>query len=782
MRTKTQKVDIITIVVLLLIAAAVLLSFTLPANEPEVGTADSSQTGRPLTYSDYNGKIIGIASGTNLEAVSLEQFPDSQYLYFSGYPDLSIALAEGKIDGFLMDEPSARMLHLKQPGIDYIKDRISDNQYCFAFRKNDAASAELRDRLNAFLAKCRSDGTLAEIDAIWFGTDEDKKVVDMSGLGGKNGTISVITTSADDPFSYIKDGKNVGYDIDVTVRFCREYGYDLRIGDVDFQARIPALASGQYDFTTSMNVTPEREEAVAFSDPVSEGGIVLAVRAADIAPVADGLHDISYYADKTIGVITGTLFETFVNEHYPEAEMEFFNSLPDMVQALKAGKIDTFLLGKDSAEPLMSEVSGITCLPEPVGTFDAGIVFPKTPEADKVRAQMDEYITRIKADGTLDSILEFWKSDKGSTSVVDMSGLTGENGTLRCATASDEVPSSFIVDGRFAGSDPDIVVRFCREYGYDVELITTDFSGVLPGLVAGIYDIAANEVVITEERKESVNFSVPYIRGPVVMIVNAEADADSTSAAETTDNNGFLESTADSFVKNFIREERWKLILKGIATTCLITVLSAISGTVLAFLICMFRRTGSRLANAVSDIYVKLMQGTPMVVLLMILYYVIFGKTGLEAVWVAVIGFSLNFGAYAAEIMRSGIGSVDDGQREAALALGYSENQAFFRFIFPQAAMRFLPVYSQEIVSLLKSTSIVGYIAIQDLTKMSDIIRSRTYEAFFPLIVTAMIYFILAWIISLILKIILKIVSPKRKRGTENQRDKNRTSPQSEHC
>ena len=771
MRNKTQKVDIITIVVLLLIATAVLLSFALPANEPEAGTADSSQTGRSLTYSDYNGKIIGIASGTNLEAVSFEQFPDSNYLYFSGYPDLSIALAEGKIDGFLMDEPSARMLHLKQPGIDYIKDRISDNQYCFAFRKNDAASARLRDRLNAFLAKCRSDGTLAEIDAIWFGTDEDKKVVDMSGLDGKNGTISVITTSTDDPFSYIKDGKNVGYDIDVTVRFCREYGYDLKIGDVDFQARIPALASGQYDFTTSMNVTPERKEAVLFSDPVSEGGIVLAVRAADIAPVTDDLHDISYYADKTIGVITGTLFETFVNEHYPEAEMEFFNSLPDMVQALKAGKIDTFLLGKDSAEPLMSEVSGITCLPEPVGTFDAGIVFPKTPEADKVRAQMDEYITRIKADGTLDSILEFWKSDKGRSSVVDMSGLTGENGTLRCATASDEVPSSFIVDGRFAGSDPDIVVRFCREYGYDVELITTEFSGVLPGLVAGIYDIAANEVVITEERKESVNFSVPYIQGPVVMIVNAVACADSTSAAETTDNNGFLESIADSFVKNFIREERWKLILQGIATTCLITVLSAVSGTVLAFLICMFRRTGSRLANAISDIYVKIMQGTPMVVLLMILYYVIFGKSGLEAVWVAVVGFSLNFGAYASEIMRSGIGSIDGGQREAALALGYSENQAFFRFIFPQAAMHFLPVYSQEIVSLLKSTSIVGYIAIQDLTKMSDIIRSRTYEAFFPLIATALIYFILAWIISIILKLVSDSIDfRRRKKGSAKKR------------
>ena len=149
----------------------------------------------------------------------------------------------------------------------------------------------------------------------------------------------------------------------------------------------------------------------------------------------------------------------------------------------------------------------------------------------------------------------------------------------------------------------------------------------------------------------------------------------------------------------------------------------------------------------------------------MILYYVILGKTGLEAVWVAIIGFTLNFGAYASEIMRSGIESIDPGQREAALALGYSENQTFFRFIFPQAAVRFLPVYRGEVVSLLKSTSIVGYIAIQDLTKMSDIIRSRTYEAFFPLIATAVIYFILAWIISMILKLILKVFDRKHKKG-----------------
>ncbi|MCR5540146.1 MAG: ABC transporter permease subunit, partial [Ruminococcus sp.] len=139
-----------------------------------------------------------------------------------------------------------------------------------------------------------------------------------------------------------------------------------------------------------------------------------------------------------------------------------------------------------------------------------------------------------------------------------------------------------------------------------------------------------------------------------------------------------------------------------------------------------------------------------------------------SAIWVAVIGFSLNFAAYVSETLRSGIESIDGGQHEAALALGFSENQAFFRFIFPQAAVRQLPVYRGEIISLLKNTSIVGYIAIQDLTKMSDIIRSRTYEAFFPLIATAIIYFIIAWVITIVLNIILKRIDPRsRRRGTK---------------
>ncbi|MBR2683682.1 MAG: amino acid ABC transporter permease, partial [Atopobiaceae bacterium] len=225
----------------------------------------------------------------------------------------------------------------------------------------------------------------------------------------------------------------------------------------------------------------------------------------------------------------------------------------------------------------------------------------------------------------------------------------------------------------------------------------------------------------------------------------------------------FFERIARSFQKNFIREDRWKLILQGLGTTCLITGASVALGSLLALAVCLFRRTGSRLANAISNVYVRLLQGTPIVVLLMILYYVVLGKTGLDAVWVAIIAFTLNYGAYGSEIMRTAIEAVPEGQREAALALGYSEQQAFRDFIFPQAAVRFLPVLRGEMISLLKSTSVVGYIAIQDLTKMSDIIRSRTYEAFFPLITTALIYFALAWVITLIMTRILACVDARKR-------------------
>ena len=472
------------------------------------------------------------------------------------------------------------------------------------------------------------------------------------------------------------------------------------------------------------------------------------------------------YIGKKIGILTGSSFEAPSFEYFPDSEYIYYESLSDLIMALQRNKIDCFIEDEPVVKMTFLDIDDLSYLPEILKDEIYSFAFPKdSTKHDIIIKQFNEMLAELTESGELEALKQRWFSADSSDIKIDKSGLTGENGILTIGINPLNVPFSMIVDGEPEGYAIELTYLFCRKYGYDCKFEQGNLTSVLAGITSGKYDMCANSCTVTEERLEVMRFSDPIYKGGISVAVRA---ADMKGYYDTgKDNKNFWEKLKDSFERNFIREKRWKLVLEGIGTTCLITLLATIFGSVLAFLICMYRRSGSKLANFASDIYVKLFQGTPIVVLLMILYYVIFGNSDFNAKWIAVIGFSLNFGAYASEIMRSGIKSIDGGQREAALALGYSENQAFFRFIFPQAAVRFLPVYRGEIVSLLKSTSIVGYIAIQDLTKMSDIIRSRTYEAFFPLISTAIIYFILAWFISIGMNCILKRIDPvsKKKRN-----------------
>ena len=156
-----------------------------------------------------------------------------------------------------------------------------------------------------------------------------------------------------------------------------------------------------------------------------------------------------------------------------------------------------------------------------------------------------------------------------------------------------------------------------------------------------------------------------------------------------------------------------------------------------------------------------------MVVLLMILFYIVFGDVSISGIAVAVIGFTLSFGASVYGLLKIGVGAIDNGQYEAAYALGYSNRRTFFKIIFPQAIPHVLPAYKGEIVGLIKATAIVGYIAVQDLTKMGDIVRSRTYEAFFPLIAVSIIYFVIEAVIGSFVNRISVNFDPKRRKPSD---------------
>ena len=214
-----------------------------------------------------------------------------------------------------------------------------------------------------------------------------------------------------------------------------------------------------------------------------------------------------------------------------------------------------------------------------------------------------------------------------------------------------------------------------------------------------------------------------------------------------------LQTFQERFNDNFIKDDRWNYIWEGLTVTLRVTLFAVILGIVIGFLIAVVRstydKTGKmKVLNFVCSVYLTVIRGTPVVVQLLIIYFVIFGTVDISKILVAIMAFGINSGAYVAEIFRSGIMSIDNGQFEAGRSLGFNYSQTMRYIIMPQAFKNVLPALGNEFIVLLKETSVSGYIALQDLTKGGDIIRSRTYDAFMPLLAVALIYLVMVMIFT----------------------------------
>lgn len=209
----------------------------------------------------------------------------------------------------------------------------------------------------------------------------------------------------------------------------------------------------------------------------------------------------------------------------------------------------------------------------------------------------------------------------------------------------------------------------------------------------------------------------------------------------------------EQFIFNFVENKRWQFILTGLENTLLITFFAVIVGIILGFLIAIVRSTHDKtgkfkILNFLCQIYLTVIRGTPVMVQLLIVYYIIFATYDPGKVVVAILAFGLNSAAYVAEIVRSGIMSIDQGQFEAGRSLGFNYTQTMIYIIIPQAFKNVLPALANEFIVLLKETSISGYIGLMDLTRGGDIIRSQTYEPLFPLLAVALIYLVLVMILT----------------------------------
>ena len=208
-----------------------------------------------------------------------------------------------------------------------------------------------------------------------------------------------------------------------------------------------------------------------------------------------------------------------------------------------------------------------------------------------------------------------------------------------------------------------------------------------------------------------------------------------------------LQSFIDDFQLCFVKNGRWDYLLSGLGVTLEVAISSILVGLLIGFFVAVIRSSHDKYgyfkaANFLSKIYLTVIRGTPMVVQLLITYYIILRSVD-SKVLIAIIAFGLNSGAYQAEILRAGIMSIDPGQMEAGRALGLSYWRTMMKIILPQAVRNVLPALGNEFIVLMKDTSIVGYIALIDLAKGGDIIRSQTYSVYLPYLTVAAIYLVL---------------------------------------
>ena len=223
----------------------------------------------------------------------------------------------------------------------------------------------------------------------------------------------------------------------------------------------------------------------------------------------------------------------------------------------------------------------------------------------------------------------------------------------------------------------------------------------------------------------------------------------------------WFEQVKSEFILNFIDGDRWKLLAEGLKTTFEITIIAVLMGIVIGILVAIVRSSYDKngeqmhglskailsIFNSIAKIYLTVIRGTPVVVQLLIMYYIIFASSN-NKMLIAILSFGINSGAYVAEIFRSGIMSIDSGQLEAGRALGLSYVQTMLRIIIPQAFKNVLPALANELIVLLKETSVAGYVAMTDLTRAGNIIRGVTFSAFMPLIAVALIYLIVVMILT----------------------------------
>ncbi len=452
-----------------------------------------------------------------------------------------------------------------------------------------------------------------------------------------------------------------------------------------------------------------------------------------------------------IGVESTLNIQEEIKKKFPEAEIHYYIPI-NGYEALKLNKIDVYILGYDQYRAAkFGGMTGIKAI-EDENLLVRKVAFGLSDKCDipDYEKRVNEFVDKIKADGTIEKIHDSWIVRGEIKPSSEMPRAKNPTETITVGTIGEVVPYSFYRGSDLTGAEIELAYMLAEYLGVDINFSVASWDGLVSGLSVGKYDLVASNLYIDESRRKEITYSEPYFDESLSYLVRDEESA-------PTD---WLSQLKYRFNRTLIENDRWKTLVSGLGTTLIITFGGFFLANILGAIFCAMMMSKKKALNSIASLYVRLMQGMPIVVLLMIIYYIIFGKVNISGVFASIVGFGLMTGADLALAFKSALRGVDIGQWEAAYSLGFSKSKTFFGVVFPQAAVGMIPLYFGQFIALMKGTAVVGYVAVMDLTKMGDIIRSATFDAVFSLLTVAFIYLIMAQIMISVSKLILKKVDP----------------------
>lgn len=444
--------------------------------------------------------------------------------------------------------------------------------------------------------------------------------------------------------------------------------------------------------------------------------------------------------DAVVGVQLGTTSDMKVSaleKQSPSTKVERYTKTADAVQALLQGKIDCVVEDEQPAKAFVRQNGGLRFLSQSFSSN--GFAFCVAKGNRTLCERINKALVQLENSGQLDTIVRR-HIDKNIAIAYEPRNIGRPNGVLTVATNATYQPYEYYEYGRVVGIDIDIMQAVCDILGMTMKVEDMNFDAVITSVQTGKADVGAAGLTVTRERQNNVLFTDTYTSSRQMLIVRDGSNASSRGLVE-------------KFKTDFITEGRYLYLVQGLGNTLLITLLAILISLVVGSAIAIVRATHDRtgrmkVLNAICQVYLTILRGTPTMVQLLIIYYVVFASVDVSKVFVAVVAFGINSSAYLAEVVRSGVMSIDRGQMEAGRSLGLSHWQTMRLVILPQAYKNVLPAIGNELITLLKETSIAGYIGIVDLTKGSDIIRSITYDAILPLTTVALVYLALVFMLS----------------------------------